>query len=237
MNNKLVFLVMSLAACVGCGENPVRSDAENPVRLVKILDQVNEAIQQAKQGEKDRAPHIDSVQLDLQLGTANSVNGSFPISFVTPQAEVDHGATHQISLVFTPKMSSEMPVIDRSKMSELATAIRAIDEAVIQSDPNYQFQHGSVKIQCTFSTQLGANAQIGQLVPISLGASRSKEAIQTVTLNFSPRGSAPAPSPSDAPVEPVTVVVPSGQLTPHLNEPPSPMQHGPPANGSEPNKK
>jgi hypothetical protein len=193
MNRFGPLIVLPVMLFVGCAENSVKSENENPVRLVKILDQVNDAIQAARQINNNKAPQIESVELDLQLGTANSVNGNFPINFVTPQAEVDHEATHKISLTFAPKVQGNAPLAEKGKMSELAATISAINEAVVQADPKYQFQRGSIKIQCTFSTQLGADAQIGQLVPIGLGVSHSKETIQTITLNFSPQGAPPAP--------------------------------------------
>jgi hypothetical protein len=181
---KLIFMI----ALTSCAIKPPRSDGGS-LDLVKVLDQINDSIQAAREMNGPNAPQITSVQLDLQLGTSTDVTGSTPFSIVTPKGEYDQSRTHKVSLSFTPKAISTA-ALNNAKTSPLTEVISAIDRAVAAANPKYQFQNGSVQIQCTFNESLGANASLS-LIPLQLGATQATQSVQTITLNIGPQQAAP----------------------------------------------
>lgn len=195
-------LILALA---GCAALPVAPPVDNSIKLVQILDQINEAIQVARHINGGKGPRIESVELELQLAATDSVSGNIPVAFVTPTMEVDKGLTQKIQLTFVPKDMPDTPgLIDPQKISPLAATIAAISQAVLESSPRYDFRDGSAEIQCTLTNDKSVSiAGISKLIPVKLGGTHNKESTQTVTLNFAPSetaavNAAPNPRPPSA---------------------------------------
>jgi len=215
---------LSLCACAHVGS---KEFTQASLQLPAILEQVNQAIQIAKSesstqlaaGAADSIPEITSVELNLQVGTTRSASGQFPLSFVIPELSANKGNVHKISLTFVPKPILAPVSEEKTADAGLVAAIGTIYRAVANSNPDYQFQKGSVELDCTLQLGLGASTPGAQsqikIVPIEIDANLSSQSTQTITLVFGPStgvkgvgtasiaaphlGSSPAPAPALAP--------------------------------------
>ena len=179
-----------------------------------MLDQVNNAIIDAKVDQKAAtgdAPEIISVQVDLQIGTSTSASAGFPLGLLFPTGKNSSDRLHKVSLTFAPKSAEAAQAANRHNPA-LTEAIEKIYRSVAQANEHYQFQKGSMQIQCTLEAGAGIStsgsggssgsngstrgptavspAAINPamlLMPIQFDASVSNESVQTITLTFGPR--------------------------------------------------
>jgi len=207
----LLFLILS-----SCSHQPYLSTSDSSAMVTQILDQVNDAIVQTKStcGE---SPEITSVQVDLQLGTTTSSSIGLPFAFLFPIGQSSEDRMQKMSLTFTPKPEPQTSNPNPHNKA-LTTVIEQIYLSAAKANPHYQFQNGSVQIQCTLESGIsatassssssgGSNSSSGSssrtpqqassssqasvvLVPLQVGASSSNQSIQTITLNFGPRSKA-----------------------------------------------
>ena len=197
----LIVLETQLTAC---SSQPYLHDRDSSTVVAEILDQINGALAQAKSKYPD-APEVTSVQVDLQVGTTANTSLGSPIGLIFPTVGTSQAVTHKISLTFAntqvPNASTSVP-----PKAALVTAIEEIYKSVAMANSRFQFQSGSVQLQCTLADNAGvatgkgggnaggggngsggsASSSSGsvQLVPIQFDASSSKQAVHTVTLNF-----------------------------------------------------
>ena len=194
-------LVLALLAG-GCSSAQKALDSY-PLELSDVLAQVNNAILAAKESNAGvKTPEVTSVKLDLQIGTTSAANGGLPISLVAVEGNVERDNVQLISLTFKPKGEISSEQMEQVKATELSSAITAIYKSVANANPLYQFQTGSVKLQCALKK--GAGAKLGGpiLFPIQVGVNHSNELIQTITLNFNEEDSGPSIVPSSASILP-----------------------------------
>jgi NTP-dependent ternary system trypsin peptidase co-occuring protein len=193
--SKIVVMMLSLiiSACTTASK---KDFAEYSFKLPEVLDQVNGAILKAQSLNIDeKAPVVTSVKLDLQVGVTTKGNAGVPIGLVTTQGEIDKENIHNISLTFKPKATASSEFYNSDKISDLAMAISAVNNDVSKANAGYQFKEGSVQIQCTLKEKVGASLGSGLiLTPIQIGANHTHQLIQTVTLNFGPKGAAADPA-------------------------------------------
>jgi hypothetical protein len=191
--------LLALALIIeGCSTTQ-KTLSKYPVELSEVLAQVNDSLVVAKKLNKDeKVPEVSSIELDLQIGATTDLSGGLPISLVTTDGSVEKDNVQLISLVFTPSGQPSSELVEKTKNTELTSAISAIYKSVARADPTYKFQQGRVQLQCTLKKGLDLNEKGLVLAPIQIGVSHSHELIQTITLNFGNAGKSELPSPSKA---------------------------------------
>lgn len=186
MKNILMACVVGggLFFLTGCETSLPKPDPKQTIDVVKILDQVNEAIQTSIEPTNKDFPSLTSVTLDLQVAVTNSADASlkFPV-VLTAGAKISHEKLHQITLTFTPAEEKRKPAAAPHE-TRLASAIRAVYQSVAHSNKAFQLHNGSIKLQCTLKSELDGGVTILGLVPIQGDASSVNSTVQTLTLNF-----------------------------------------------------
>ena len=211
----------------GCAHKQFLSTGDSSAAVAQMLDQVNDAIIDAKADGKaaGNAPEIISVEVDLQLGTSTSADAGFPLGLIFPTGKSSSDRLHKVSLTFTPKATDSAQSASKHNPA-LTSAIEKIYQSVAQANEHYQFQKGSMQIQCTLEAGVGISTSGGGssgsssgsgsgdssrqpqatssaavnpavlLMPIQFDASATNESVQTIILTFGPRSETQAKAPS-----------------------------------------
>jgi hypothetical protein len=184
--NILFVSLMSVANLFlnGCETSPPQADPKQTLDVMRILTQVNDAIESSIEPTNKDFPALTSVTLDLQVAVTTSVDASlkFPV-VLTVGGKGSNEKLHQITLTFTPNASKRTPSSEGHE-SKLASAIRAVYQTVAHPNGAFQLHNGIVKLQCTLKSELDGSINVLGLVPIQSNASLANQTIQTLTLNF-----------------------------------------------------
>jgi len=168
----------------GCETSLPKENPQQTLDVMKILNQVNTAIETSIEPANKDFPALTSVTLDLQVAVTTAADASlkFPV-VLTTGGKASHEKLHQITLTFTPSTNKRTPSSEAHE-SKLATAIRAVYQTVANANSAFQLHNGSIKLQCTLQTELDGGISILGLVPIQSDASLTNQTVQTLTLNF-----------------------------------------------------
>jgi hypothetical protein len=216
-----LFIAAAPLLTMGCAHKQFLSTGDSSAAVAQMLDQVNDAIIDAKADGKSAgdAPEIISVEVDLQLGTSTSTSAGFPLGLIFPTGSSSSDRLHKVSLTFTPKATDSSQAASKHNPA-LTSAIEKIYQSVAQANEHYQFQKGSMQIQCTLEAGVGISTSGGGsggsgggsgdssrtpqaassaavnpavlLMPIQFDASATNQSVQTIILTFGPRAEAQA---------------------------------------------
>jgi hypothetical protein len=169
-----LFVVVAPLLVTGCAHNQFLSTGDSSAAVAQMLDQVNDAIIDAKANGKAAvdAPEIISVEVDLQLATSTSTDAGFPLGLIFPTGKSSSDRLHKVSLTFTPKPTDSTQAASKHNPA-LTSAIEKIYQSVAQANEHYQFQKGSMQIQCTLEAGVGISTSGGGGGGSSSGSSSS----------------------------------------------------------------
>ena len=182
----LCAFVLLLTAC----SSTSNIDNEQSLDTAKILQQVNDAINDSIDPNNKDFPPLTSVTLDLQISIATQISADAknPIALIPSiGANANHEKLHRITLTFVPqprKPASDTQTTEANAKSQLTKVLRTVYDSVAHSNNPYKFQHGSITLQCTLKQEVSAGLNFLGLVPIEFGGDYTNEKIQSLTLNF-----------------------------------------------------